>query len=63
MISEKEQLNGHKLRIPDKQSANGEFVLRSVRVRKEPYEKLRAIAKRTGRSITEILQIAIDNIE
>lgn len=56
-------MNDTKLRIPNKVNPKDEFVSRSVRVQKDSYEKLRAIAKRTGRSITDILQIAIDNIE
>lgn len=52
-----------KLRITNKTKPDDEYVLRSVRVRKGSYDKLRQIALRTGRSITDILQIAIENIE
>lgn len=53
----------NKMRITNKEKPGDEFVLRSVRVRKAAYDKVRLIALRTGRSITDILQIAIENIE
>lgn len=52
-----------KFKIPDKGDHRYKRGNYAVRLQEETIEKLRAIAKRTGRSITEIVRMAIDNIE
>lgn len=61
-MSDENQGNG-KLKIPErtrKVSKRGNY---AVRLQNATVEKLRIISKRTGRSINEIVHMAIDNIE